>query len=124
MTQLFFSKPLLRNEKVKWRTDFFLENMFMGQNYPRIEAVRSKYRKYIRYFAKEKDRHHVLSLVAPLLGEKPIYEELYDLQNDLLEKHNVANNPRNKSVLEKCRKSCVNLSKNAKGDSKLPDTHI
>jgi len=34
--------PLMRGEPVDWRGDFFCENMFMGQNYPRIEAVRNQ----------------------------------------------------------------------------------
>jgi arylsulfatase A-like enzyme len=116
--------PLLKGENIKWRTDFFCENMFMGQNYPRMEAVRSKDWKYIRYFSKEKDQHHIFSLVAPLLDEEPVYEELYHLSTDPGETNNVIGNPKNKAVLEQLRERCQHLLKEAKDGNKLPKTHL
>jgi len=117
-------KPLLKGENILWRTDFFCENMFMGQNYPRIEAVRSNNWKYIRYFSKEKDQHHILSLISPLLGEEPVYEELYNLTNDPGETNNVIDYPENAETLERLRERCRYLLMNAKGGNKMPDTHI
>ncbi|MEN8118387.1 MAG: sulfatase-like hydrolase/transferase [Bacteroidota bacterium] len=117
-------KPLMNGENVDWRNDFFCENMFMGQNYPRVEGVRSKEWKYIRYYSKENDKHHILSLISPLLGEDPVYEELYDMRNDPLETKNVADDSENKEVLDKFRNRCDSLLKNAKGDNNLPNTYI
>ncbi|PWJ57863.1 arylsulfatase A-like enzyme [Dyadobacter jejuensis] len=117
-------KPLLQKTDKKWRKDFFSENMFMQQNYPRTEAVRTKDWKYIRYFDKAKDQHHVLSLIAPILGEEPIYEELYHLKTDPYERNNVAGQPANQTILESLRKRCALLLTEAKGDAELPPTYI
>ncbi|MEN8248298.1 MAG: sulfatase-like hydrolase/transferase [Bacteroidota bacterium] len=116
--------PLMKEEKTEWREDLFCENMFMGQNYPRIEAVRSKEWKYIRYYSKDNDQHHILSLISPLLGEKAVYEELYDLRNDPSETKNVADEPANSEILDKLRGRCDKLLKEAKGNARLPDTYI
>ncbi len=117
-------RPLMAGKWVRWRDDFFCENMFMGQNYPRIEAVRSEDYKYIRYYSKDADQHHILSLVSPILGEMPIYEELYDLKNDPLETKNLAENPKYKKVLAKYRLRCDEVLRQAKGDADLPDTYV
>jgi arylsulfatase A-like enzyme len=117
-------KPLIENKGVPWRTDFFSENLFMEQNYPRTEAVRTKDWKYIRYFSKEKDQHHILSLVSPMLGEQPIYEELYDLKNDPNEEKNLAAQPDKQELLEQFRDRCAALLIEAKGGNELPKTYI
>ena len=117
-------KPILENANKDWRIDFFSENLFMEQNYPRMEAVRSKDWKYIRYYGKEKDQRHILSLIAPILGEKPIYEELFDLRHDPYERHNLAGHEDKQEVLEMFRRRCAELLIEAKGDNKLPKTYI
>jgi len=117
-------KPILENANKDWRKDFFSENLFMEQNYPRMEAVRSKDWKYIRYFSKENDQRHILSLIAPILGEKPIYEELFDLRHDPYERHNLAGDKDKQEVLEMFRRRCTELLIEAKGDNKLPKTYI
>ena len=117
-------KPLIEKKEVPWRTDFFSENLFMEQNYPRTEAVRTKDWKYIRYFSKEKDQHHILSLVSPILGEQPIYEELYDLKNDPNEEKNLVAQPDKQELLEQFRDRCAALLIEAKGGNELPKTYI
>ena len=117
-------KPILENVHKDWRSDFFSENMFMDQNYPRMEGVRSRDWKYIRYFSKAMDQRHILSLIAPLLGEKPIYEELFDLKNDPYERNNLAGMADKQDVLEIFRSRCSELLIEAKGDNKLPKTYI
>jgi arylsulfatase A-like enzyme len=117
-------KPILEKSSKDWRKDFFSENMFMEQNYPRMEAVRSKDWKYIRYFSKEKDQRHILSLIAPILGEKPIYEELFDLQNDPYERNNLAGKADSQEVLERFKSRCSELLIEAKGNDELPKTYI
>jgi len=116
--------PLMRGEHVAWRKDFFCENLFMGQNYPRIEGVRSEDFKYMRYFDKKKDQHHILSLTASINGEQPIYEELYDIKNDPGEETNLADDPEYRNVLEHYRKRCQALVVEAKGGPNYPKTHI
>ncbi|MCP4314443.1 MAG: sulfatase-like hydrolase/transferase [Bacteroidetes bacterium] len=117
-------KAVIYKARQPWREDFFCENMFMGQNYPRIESVRSRDFKYIRYFDKQKDQHHILSLTASIHGEEPIYEELYDLKSDPLEEKNLATSPDHLEILEKYRKRCQELVVEAKGGNSFPKTHI
>jgi arylsulfatase A-like enzyme len=117
-------KPLMYGKKTKWRKEFFCESNMMTQDYPRMECVRTNEWKYIRYYSKDKDQHHILSIIAPFLGEKPIYEELYNLKDDQYEETNVVDNIENKKVLEKLRKRCDELVWEAKGDAELPDTYI
>ncbi|VGO12376.1 Arylsulfatase [Pontiella desulfatans] len=116
--------PLMNDTSVSWRKDFFCENMFMGQNYPRIEGVRGTDFKYVRYFDKAKDQHHILSLTASIEGEQPVYEELYDLRNDALETKNLAPSSTHRKVLEHYRERCRELVVEAKGGPGYPKTHI
>jgi arylsulfatase A-like enzyme len=116
--------PLMRGEPVEWRDDFFLENMFMGQNYPRMEGVRSERYKYIRYFDKKRDQHHFDSLTASLRGEPPIYEELFDLAKDPHEMQNLAGNDRYTKTLDESRQRCRELLIEAKGGDDPPATHV
>ncbi|MCL4111148.1 UNVERIFIED_CONTAM: hypothetical protein GTU68_038490 [Idotea baltica] len=117
-------KPLMEGKKNNWRSDFFAENLFMGQNYPRMEAVRSERWKYIRYFDKEKDQHHILSLISPMQGEQPIYEELYDLSKDPDEETNLINDKDLQKIVSQFRLRCSQLLIEAKGNNQLPDTYI
>lgn len=117
-------RPIMRGDSCTWREDFFCENMFMGQNYPRIKGVRSNKYKYIRYFDKKKDQHHILSLTASILCEEPIYEELYDLQRDPHEETNLFDSPAYQDLLEKYRKRCKELVVKAKSSDDYPKTHI
>jgi len=125
--------PLLRGDSVAWREDFFLENMFFNrpnQPYPRMEAVRSKDFKYIRYFDKANDRHHFHSLTATIEGmapfpegEAPIYEELFDLRSDPNESTNLAGDPEYAETLDAMRARCQELVTELYGDGP-PDTYV
>ncbi len=99
--------PLMEGRSVKWRHDVFLENLFTSQGYPRQEAVRSERYKYIRYFSRKNDRNKYLP--DGIVGEKAIYEELFDLQNDQKEQVNLAHNPKYAEVLTAHRKRCQEL---------------
>lgn len=118
--------PILQQDAAAkgWRDDFFCENMFTGQNYPRIEGVRSRHFKYLRYFDKKKDRHHLRSLTASIEGEQPIYEELYELENDPRETTNLVDSPDHRETLEQYRIRCRELVIAAKGSDAYPKTHI
>ncbi|WP_236622113.1 sulfatase/phosphatase domain-containing protein [Novipirellula maiorica] len=101
-------RPLLEGKPVDWRQDIFLENLFTDQGYPRHEAVRSGEWKYIRYFSKENDRKKYLP-DASINGEQPIYEELFNLEDDPNEQNNLAQNPEYKEILNAHRKRCQEL---------------
>ncbi len=95
----------------------------MGQNYPRMEGVRSRRYKYIRYFDKQKDRPHFIALDASIKGEEPIYEELYDLETDPRELNNLADSPSHQAVLEQYRTRCRELVLAARGADDYPKTY-
>ena len=117
-------RPLLEgNKDAPWRKDFFAENMYMGQNYPRIEAVRGERYKYIRYFDKKKDKPHHIALTASIRGEQAIYEELYDLKEDPKETTNLATSPEHKHIFTRLRARCQTLVTEAKGNDDYPKTH-
>lgn len=97
--------PLIEGKQVDWREDIFCENLFTQQGYPRMEAVRGKKWKYIRYFSRENDRNKYLPF-ASIEGEQPIYEELFDLEHDPKEMTNLAADPEYASVLEAYRERC------------------
>lgn len=97
--------PLIQGQEVPWREDVFCENLFTDQGYPRMEAVRGKQWKYIRYFSREHDRNKYLP-EASINGEQPIYEELFDLKSDPQEQKNLANLPEYESVLKEHRSRC------------------
>ncbi|WP_018970897.1 sulfatase-like hydrolase/transferase [Rubritalea marina] len=100
--------PLLEGDTSNWRNDVFFENLFTDQEYPRAESVRGEKFKYIRYFSRENDRKQYLP-DASINGEKPIYEELFDLSKDPKEQVNLATNPEYSSVLAAQRKRCQTL---------------
>jgi arylsulfatase A-like enzyme len=92
--------PLIKGEKVNWRKEVFLENLFTDQGYPRQEALRTKDYKYIRSFSKTEDRKKYLPEHTAKTGELPIYEELFHIKSDPKESNNLATNPEYKGVLE------------------------
>ena len=103
--------PLMNGKGQKeWRKEVFFENLFTDQGYPRMEAVRTKDWKYIRYFSKENDRMKYLPLVS-IQGEKPIYEELFYLKDDPKESKNLIATSKNKDMAEMLRKKCQALVK-------------
>ena len=66
--------PIVRGESPDdWRTEFFYDHLFRPDLIPSSEAVRTERWKYIRYVNRE-----------------PLFEELYDLDNDPLEARNLA----------------------------------
>lgn len=100
--------PLIEGKSVEWRQEVFCESLFTQQGYPRMEAVRGKKWKYIRYFSKENDRNLYLP-DASINGEQPIYEELFNMETDPNEQVNLASNPEYASVLSAYRDRCQEL---------------
>jgi arylsulfatase A-like enzyme len=116
-------KPLMQGQETEWRQDLFLENMMTIQNYPRIEAVRTHKWKYIRYFDREKDQVYGDMLVASIKGEKPIYEELFDLENDPRETHNVVADAANSEIVSELSDRTSELVEEYRGTRPL-NTYI
>ncbi|MFT5130427.1 MAG: membrane-anchored protein YejM (alkaline phosphatase superfamily) [Rhodothermales bacterium] len=101
-------RALIEGREINWRSDVFCENLFTDQAYPRMEAVRGKKWKYIRYFSKENDRKKYLP-DASIQGEQPIHEELFNLQADPKEQQILANNPEYAAILRAQRSRCQAL---------------
>ena len=114
--------PLMHQKTVDWRIDFFAENLFTGQNYPRIEAVREQEFKYIRYFSKTPRIPYRKLLLASIEGESPIFEELYDLSKDPQETKNLVGEKDFRMDLVRLRKRCQQLVIQAKGSMRYPLT--
>ncbi len=80
--------PIIRgNVPADWRTDFFHE--FLG-THPTIadyEGIRTQRYKYARY-----------------IEQDPVYEEVYDLEADPHEEHNLVDKPRYSQLVRRLRK--------------------
>lgn len=96
-------RPIIDKKPVDWRDTIFLENLYTGQNYPRVEAVRDHRYKYIRYFDKAREVDYQTSLKASYNGEPPVYEEFYDLQSDPSEETNLIAAPEFDDLIDEYR---------------------
>jgi arylsulfatase A-like enzyme len=86
--------PLVQGKKTEWRKDFLYEHRFTHDRIPQTEGVRTKRWKYTRYY-----------------GIKPVYEELFDLENDPLEETNLVSHKERISILDELRTRTNELSK-------------
>lgn len=91
---------LLGGGKPRWREDWFYEHTYNTERLRlpivRSEGVRSKRWKYIRY-----------------PDAKPVYEQLFDLAADPLERTNLAGAPDRVRILDALRRRCDELKKEA-----------
>jgi arylsulfatase A-like enzyme len=94
-------RPLVRGETPAWRTEWFYEHHTFPKIIPPSEGVRTERWKYLRW-----------------VGVDPVVEELYDLDNDPREEHNLAAQPRHARTLEGLRERWDTLRKLAAGPSK------
>ena len=98
--------PLVERKEIKWCESIFTENNFTSHFMPalsnagdqrqkvlersvRSKSVRTKRWKYIRYFE-----------------QRPVIEELFDIQNDPIEAFNLAEKPEYSNILVPLRKLC------------------
>ncbi|NOX53872.1 MAG: sulfatase [Planctomycetes bacterium] len=79
-------RPLLCGEPVSWRTEFFYEHLFKHPRIPQTEGVRTERWKYTRYISID-----------------PVYEDLFDLERDPFEEHNLARDSRYADKLNEMR---------------------
>lgn len=83
--------PFLRGEMVNSHDKFLTEHLWDHPEIPQSEAVRTEQWKYIRY------------------PQHPEFEELYDLQNDSIEKNNLFFDKRYSEIHAKLSKICDRL---------------
>ena len=79
---------LLTREESNWRNEIFCEELWDHPEIPQSECVRTKRWKYIQY------------------PKHPEYVELFDLQEDPQEKHNLAGLPQYRQIVEELRQHC------------------
>lgn len=107
---------LMKGNRAEWRQDFFCESLILSQNYPLIQGVRNKEWKYIRYWPNQpvpSDYDEILSM--GLNGEKPVFEELFNLGSDPHEKKNLVMDSSVKEQLSTMRKRCIELLRESRG---------
>jgi len=84
-------KPIINNEKTRWRDHFFFEHYTSPAPMPYIPrnvGLRTKTSKYIQW-----------------IDFQPAIEEYFDLAKDSLESENLINNPNYQSQIDKARKT-------------------
>ena len=87
--------PLVQGKKIPWRQEFFYEHLFEHDKIPKSEGVITKRYKYLRY-----------------IETQPVYEELFDLQEDPHEIRNLAKDKNYQTLLNKLRQKCDEMAKN------------
>ena len=128
-------RPLVEGRSTDLRNSSFAENLwstYFGN--PRIESVRTKAWKYIRYFKNDRTQfanvttktpyvvtpsqadHYAQWLTSSIKGEQPVYEELFHLASDPKETTNLADRPAYIAKLAELRAECQRLVTLAKGD--------
>ena len=85
--------PLLAGEAVEWRDEWFYEHRFEHPFIPKSEGVRGKRWKYVRFY--------------DLRGAGgPTFEQLFDVEKDPFDEHDLARDPAAAPVLEEMRRKC------------------
>ena len=84
--------PLVTGREVEWRSDFLYEHRFDNKDIPKSQGVRGERWVYARFDEQE-----------------PIYEQLFDLQTDPEELHNLAEDPKFLAILQQQRRRCDEL---------------
>jgi arylsulfatase A-like enzyme len=89
-------RPWVRGASPAWRSDWFYEYHTLPRRIPPSEGVRTERWAYLRW-----------------VGVDPAVEELYDLQRDPLEEHNLARDPEHARTLTLLRERWEKLRKEA-----------
>ena len=100
-------RPLLKKENIKWRDELFLESLFTLRDNPFCEGIRTHKWKYIRMYdgvGGFKEKHVNFS------GRTPLFEQLFDFDNDPEEKVNLIGKYADTKLLKELRQKCQNDS--------------
>ncbi|MCA9102266.1 MAG: sulfatase [Planctomycetales bacterium] len=89
--------PLVAGETPPWRDDWYYEHRFEHPRIAKSDGVRNERWKYVRYDE-----------------VSPVYEQLFDLENDPGEEHNLIDDPAYASTLTALRERCDELKAAAK----------
>ncbi len=109
--------PLVKEEKVEWRNDIFLESLYTGQGNPFMEGVREGKWKYIRFFVHGKEGHTEADLNFG--NRKPDFEQLFNLEEDPTEHNNLISAYEGKEFLDNLRKKCAVYSSDLNKERQL-----
>jgi arylsulfatase A-like enzyme len=101
-------RALIAGVSTSWRTDIFLENLYIGRSNPLIEAIRTPRWKYVRYFQRPGNRYRDTDV--DFRGKDPIFEQLFDLAEDPGELLNAIGNTAHAKILERLRERCRAVS--------------
>jgi len=84
--------PLVAGDTPAWRSDFLYEHRFDNKDIPKSQGVRGSRWVYARFDE-----------------QNPVYEQLFDLQTDPQQLHNLAKSESHRKVLEDLRARCDQL---------------
>jgi arylsulfatase A-like enzyme len=90
-------RPFVQGGNPAWRTEWFYEHLTLPKIIPPSEGVRTTRYSYIRW-----------------VGANPAVEELYDLQTDPQEEHNLVRRPDHQKTLAALRERWARLQKELK----------
>ena len=99
--------PLMANKKLPWREEIFLENLYTGRDNPFCEGIRRGNWKYIRMYDGKVD---YLEEDVDFRDRKLDFEQLFNLEEDPGEYHNLIDAYEGTAVLENIRAKCMNYS--------------
>ena len=99
--------PLMANTELPWREEIFLENLFTGRDNPFCEGIRQGNWKYIRMFDGKVD---YLEKDVDFRDRKPDFEQLFNLEEDPGEYHNLIAAYEGTTFLKDIRAKCMDYS--------------
>jgi arylsulfatase A-like enzyme len=99
--------PLMANDKLPWREEIFLENLYTGRDNPFCEGIRQGKWKYIRMFD---GKAAYLEEDVDFRDRKPDFEQLFNLEEDPGEYLNLIDEYEGSAFLQDTREKCMKYS--------------
>ena len=99
--------PLMANNRLPWREEIFLENLYTGRDNPFCEGVRQGKWKYIRMYD---GKVNYLEEDVDFRDRKPDFEQLFNLEEDPGEYHNLIEEYEGTACLQDIRAKCMDYS--------------
>lgn len=100
-------RPLLAGENTPWRDELFLESLFTWRGTPFQEGIRRGKWKYVRMFKVPQPQYDYQDEDLLTFGSrKPDFEQLFDLEQDPTEHHNLLEEYEGKPLLAELRRAC------------------